>query len=232
MSARICDTACILLFFRCAITYYYSDEDRLGRRIYMWEWEHVDPICQTPYLPLTSQVLYATHVILSRSNDSQLQLKLRGKRSRRKAGKATMDAFPFREDDHHDIHSWAFSPLADTLDFLEYLRSPLVLSTPAVPPPQSAFVRYKACDGAAMSAGSGSMGGGASNIHRRMIRFWQTVVMGVRMESCKEKTAGNSRELRHLMKERRRRERLSQGFADLRFMLSHGSKVSILFQIQ
>ncbi|CAL9038892.1 transcription factor BHLH148-like [Musa acuminata AAA Group] len=135
-----------------------------------------------------------------------------------------MDAFPFHEDDHHDIHSWAFSPLADTLDLLECLRSPLVLSTPAVPPPQSAFVRYKACDGAAMSAGSGSMGGGASNIHRRMIQFWQTVVMGVRMESCKEKTAGNSRELRHLMKERRRRERLSQGFADLRFMLSHGSK--------
>ncbi|URE36586.1 WRKY transcription factor [Musa troglodytarum] len=142
-----------------------------------------------------------------------------------------MDAFPFHEDDHHDIHSWAFSPLADTLDLLESPPSPLVLSTPAVPPPQSAFVQYKACDGAAMSAGSGNVGGGASNIHRRMIRFWQTVVMGVRMESCKEKTAGNSRELGHLMKERRRRERLSQGFADLRFMLSHrskGDKISVV----
>ncbi|RRT59846.1 hypothetical protein B296_00014931 [Ensete ventricosum] len=134
-------------------------------------------------------------------------------------------------DDYHDILSWAFSPPANTFDLLESLPCPLVLSTPAVPPPQSAFLQYNACGGAAMSAGSGSVGGGASNIHRRMIRFWQTVVMGVRVESWKEKTAGDSRGLRHLMKERRRRERLSQGFADLRFMLSHrpkGDKISVL----
>ncbi|CAA6653690.1 unnamed protein product [Spirodela intermedia] len=60
----------------------------------------------------------------------------------------------------------------------------------------------------------GGGGGGRVNIHRRMIEYLRRMPVQKR-----EKEAECSRSMRHMMRERQRRERLSQSYADLYHMI-------------
>ncbi|XP_008786099.2 transcription factor BHLH148-like [Phoenix dactylifera] len=132
-----------------------------------------------------------------------------------------MEPFPFQtqeDDEHPEYLNWDFS-LPDSIDLLSAISNPQ-------PPPRSAFVEYRAFNRGISSQSSGcqQQRTGGRNIHRRVIEFLRTIPMATREESFRGVVAEGSREFRHLMRERQRRERLSQGYADLRYMLSNRSK--------
>ncbi|URE43875.1 Helix-loop-helix DNA-binding domain [Musa troglodytarum] len=91
---------------------------------------------------------------------------------------------------------------------------------PAKPPPPSAFVKYTASEGTAPSF---LCFGDVDSIHRTVNRFLGSLEMAVRPGNSDER-AGRSRGFRHMMRERERKEKLSQGYAELHSMLSCTSK--------
>lgn len=132
-------------------------------------------------------------------------------------------AFSSHEEAHQDIIlDWAFSPPPPhyPFDLLEPIPVP---SMPAKRPPPSAFVEYTASEGTAPSF---RCFGDVDNIHRRVNRFLGSMEMAVRPGNSDERT-GRSRGFRHMMRERERREKLSQAYAELHSMLSCTSKVPI-----
>ncbi|XP_010923470.1 transcription factor BHLH148 [Elaeis guineensis] len=138
-----------------------------------------------------------------------------------------MDPFPFRlqgDDEYQEYLNLAFSPPL-SFDLLPAISNPQL-------PPQSAFVDYTTFNGETSSQSSGcrQQQTGGRNIHRRVIGFLRTIPMATRQESFRDVPEA-SKEFRHLMRERERRERLSQGYADLRHMLctrSKGDKNSVI----
>ncbi|KAG1368721.1 transcription factor BHLH148 [Cocos nucifera] len=132
-----------------------------------------------------------------------------------------MDPFPFHlqgDDEYQEYLNLAFSP-PESFDLLP------AISTPQLPPPQSAFVDYRTFNAeiSSQSWGCRQQQSGGQNMHRRVIRFLRSIPMATRQESLRDEPEVR-KELRHLMRERERRERLSRGFADLRYMLSTRSK--------
>ncbi|XP_073005299.1 transcription factor BHLH148-like [Typha latifolia] len=96
------------------------------------------------------------------------------------------------------------------------LSSPLPPSRPAA----TAFVRYSgAQEGGFAREGSRQPSFASRNIHRRVLRF-----LGRMSTPASSGEEGSSRGLRHMMREKQRRERMSQGYADLRSMLPYKSK--------
>ncbi|URE43874.1 Helix-loop-helix DNA-binding domain [Musa troglodytarum] len=129
-------------------------------------------------------------------------------------------AFSSHEEAHQDIIlDWAFSPPPPhyPFDLLEPIPFP---SMPAKPPPPSAFVKYTASEGTAPSF---LCFGDVDSIHRTVNRFLGSLEMAVRPGNSDER-AGRSRGFRHMMRERERKEKLSQGYAELHSMLSCTSK--------
>ncbi|CAL9770006.1 unnamed protein product [Musa acuminata subsp. burmannicoides] len=132
-------------------------------------------------------------------------------------------AFSSHEEAHQDIIlDWAFSPPPPHYPF-DPLDPIPVPSMPARRPPPSAFVEYTASEGTAPSF---RCFGDVDNIHRRVNRFLGSMEMAVRPGNSDE-SAGTSRGFRHMMRERERREKLSQAYAELHSMLSCTSKVPI-----
>ncbi|THU53962.1 hypothetical protein C4D60_Mb10t19960 [Musa balbisiana] len=136
-------------------------------------------------------------------------------------------ALSSHEEAHQDIIlDWAFSPPPPhyPLDLLEPIPVP---SVPAKRPPPSAFVEYTASEGTAPSF---RCFGDVDNIHRRVNRFLGSMEMAIRPGNSDER-AGTSRGFRHMIRERKRREKLSQGYAELHSMLSctsKGDKISVV----
>ncbi|XP_072952281.1 transcription factor BHLH148-like [Typha angustifolia] len=106
-------------------------------------------------------------------------------------------------------------------DFDQILR--YILSSPLPPsrPAGTAFVRYSgAQEGGFAGEGSRQPSSFASrNIHRRVLRF-----LGRMSTPASGGEEGSSRGLRNMMREKQRRERMSQGYADLHSMLPYKSK--------
>ncbi|XP_074590958.1 transcription factor bHLH92-like [Curcuma longa] len=95
-------------------------------------------------------------------------------------------------------------------------------SVPALP--SSAFVEYSRCSPAEEIGSCGE-----ENIHRRFIRFRQSMAAESRRrisakESMSEGNGGRRPAFQHMMRERQRRERMSQSYADLHSLLPRGSK--------
>lgn len=155
-------------------------------------------------------------------NGPQPKFKLRGKTETEQVPGSTMEPFPFEfqeDDEHQEYLNLAFSP-PESFDLFSPISSPQ-------PRRQSAFVDYRTLHGGISSPSSGCQRqpSGGRNVHRRMIGFLRTVRTATRQGSFGD-VSEVSKEFRHLMRERQRRERISQGYADLRCMLSTRSKVS------
>ncbi|CAA7388048.1 unnamed protein product [Spirodela intermedia] len=102
--------------------------------------------------------------------------------------------------------------MAEELLGWESSPAPAPAPAPAPPPPAvqgSAFRRY-----GRERRRVGGGGGGRVNIHRRMIEYLRRMPVQKR-----EKEVECSRSMRHMMRERQRRERLSQSYADLYHMI-------------
>lgn len=141
---------------------------------------------------------------------------------------------PFHEEYLHGVDNsllWALSPELPfdcTAAFPELMQE---IDPPVAPPPpahSSAFGRYARSEGAQMSeccsSETRSGGDGGRNIHRRVIEMLRRIPKG-------EEPSGveTSRGFRHMMRERQRREKLSQSYADLYSMIASRSKVPSLF---
>ncbi|WOL15257.1 hypothetical protein Cni_G24038 [Canna indica] len=144
--------------------------------------------------------------------------------------------FHEEEEPHHNIFSWAFSlpPSHSPFGLLEPLPVPPRPPPPPQLPSSSAFVEYRASTGVDEYRRNAGVSGGYLNIHRRLIRFWRIMRMSARRASPDEgaaTTTTTSRGFQHMMRERQRRERLSQSYAELHSMLSSrskGDKISIV----
>ncbi|XP_042419217.1 transcription factor BHLH148-like [Zingiber officinale] len=95
-------------------------------------------------------------------------------------------------------------------------------SVPALP--SSAFFQYIRCSPAEKTGSCG-----AGNIHRRFIQFWQSMAAEswrrvAAKESMSEGNGGRGPGFQHMMRERQRRERMSQSYAELHSLLPRGSK--------
>ncbi|CAL9186773.1 transcription factor BHLH148 [Musa acuminata AAA Group] len=136
---------------------------------------------------------------------------------------------PFHEEYLHGVDNsllWALSPELPfdcTAAFPELMQE---IDPPVAPPPPahwSAFGRYARSEGAQMSeccsSETRSGGDGGRNIHRRVIEMLRSIPKG-------EEPSGveTSRGFRHMMRERQRREKLSQSYADLYSMIASRSK--------
>jgi hypothetical protein len=122
-------------------------------------------------------------------------------------------------------------PAPDSQTFAD-LTASLSESLPA-PASQSAFQEYSG--GRTRSAGSGRSSSSV-NIHRRMMGVLDRMGPGSgeeeveRPQQPQQQHAGaveSSRGFRHMMRERQRREKLSQSYADLYAMVSSRSKVRL-----
>lgn len=103
--------------------------------------------------------------------------------------------------------------------------------------PRSAFSTYARVgshDIGSLAAGRHVGSAAAVNVHRRLFGFIRRIgdggvaAAGVRAAAEAEDGVagvGRSRGFQHMMRERWRRERMSQGYADLYAMLSSSSKV-------
>ncbi|XP_072977991.1 transcription factor BHLH148-like [Typha angustifolia] len=134
-----------------------------------------------------------------------------------------MDSFYSYQDElfHGDMPMWAFSPEVP-LDFI-----PAIPDLPAAKEEAmlrgSAFEKYiKPEFGQTTECSSSGLGRGSgpNNIHRRVIELLRKI------PRTPEDSRGveGSRGFRHMMRERQRREKLSQSYADLYSMLSSRSK--------
>lgn len=142
-----------------------------------------------------------------------------------------------------DLSSSSSSPLQDDLmntDMIFWSLSlepfDLDLTAPhlALPPPElplpvvprSAFVRYVRPETGVSTDCSSSWVSNERNIHRRVIGLLRRIPRERPEENRMVGGGGEcSRGFRHMMRERQRRERLSQSYADLRSMLPYISKV-------
>lgn len=143
---------------------------------------------------------------------------------------------------HDDAHCFYGAPASPDLPFADLIAS---LSSTEPPPAvaadavarQSAFQQYYCRAAGAERGGGGENNGGKVNIHRRVVDVLGR--MGTAGESAaeqeqrrqhqqeQEQEAGaieSSRGFRHMMRERQRREKLSQSYADLYAMVSSRSK--------
>ncbi|CAL9115740.1 unnamed protein product [Musa textilis] len=141
---------------------------------------------------------------------------------------ATEPFDPFHDEYLNGVDNsllWALSPELHfdcTAAFPELMQE---IDPPVAPPPAhwSAFRRYAWPEGAQMSeccsSETRSGGGGGRNIHRRVIEMLRRIPKG-------EEPSGveTSRGFRHMMRERQRREKLSQSYADLYSMVASRSK--------
>nr|CAD1828042.1 unnamed protein product [Ananas comosus var. bracteatus] len=118
---------------------------------------------------------------------------------------------------------------------LHFALSPPPPPSPTLPCLRSAFSTYArvgSCDIGGLAAGRHVGSAAVVNVHRRLFGFIRRIgdegvaVAGVRAAAEAEEGAGvgQSRGFRHMMRERWRRERMSQGYADLYAMLSSSSK--------
>ncbi|CAL9050728.1 unnamed protein product [Musa banksii] len=101
---------------------------------------------------------------------------------------------------------------------LDYSSAAFLLSglVPEFDAPRTAFVSYLRQDGPrTMVERSGS----GRNIHRSLIEMLRSIP-----RAEERRTAAASRGFRHMMRERKRREKLSQSYSDLCSMLASGSK--------
>ncbi|RZS27839.1 hypothetical protein BHM03_00061367 [Ensete ventricosum] len=143
---------------------------------------------------------------------------------------ATWPFVPFHEEYLHGVDNsllWALSPELQHFDYTAAFPELMQGIDPPVAPPAaahwSAFRRYARPDGAQMSeccsSETKSGGDGGRNIHRRIIKMLRRYPKG-------EEPSGmeTSRGFRHMMRERQRREKLSQSYADLYSMLASRSK--------
>ncbi|XP_074558102.1 transcription factor BHLH148-like [Curcuma longa] len=135
-----------------------------------------------------------------------------------------METEPFPDDYFHGGESclpWPLSP--DLLHFDRPTAAYPDLLPEFDPPPRevyrSAFQRY---DGAQMMKCSTSgTGGGGRNIHRRVVEMLKSIP---KAEEQTPSPVATSRGFRHMMRERQRREKLSQSYADLYSMIASRSK--------
>ncbi|KAG1358610.1 Transcription factor BHLH148 [Cocos nucifera] len=112
---------------------------------------------------------------------------------------------------------WALSP-EPAFDLIAAVPEPALMEPPVVL--RSAFKPYTRTQNEHMMEGSSSGTGGHRNIHRRVIGMLRRTPRAE--EECKG--VEMSRGFRHMMRERQRREKLSQSYADLHSMLSSRSK--------
>ena len=138
-----------------------------------------------------------------------------------------MDSYYF----HDDAHFFAGcgvpgSPDLPFADLIASLSEPL----PAVVESQSAFREYRGVGLELPGTARGGTGNGI-NIHRRMMgvlgRMGPAAEEEERPQHQQQQAAGaveSSRGFRHMMRERQRREKLSQSYADLYAMVSSRSK--------
>jgi hypothetical protein len=141
-----------------------------------------------------------------------------------------MDSYYSFQDDSHFFAGAGIpgSPDLPLADLIASLSEPL----PA-PASQSAFQDYRTT--------AGTRGGGRNgnvNIHRRMMSVLGRMAPGSgedeeelpQQQEQKQQHVGaveSSRGFRHMMRERQRREKLSQSYADLYAMVSSRSKVRV-----
>ncbi|XP_073109786.1 uncharacterized protein [Elaeis guineensis] len=131
---------------------------------------------------------------------------------------------PFTSFSEELIHGdnmlyWAFSP-APAFDLVATIPEPAIVDPPVVH--RSAFRPYARPDnGQIKEAVSSGNGDHRKSIHQRMIEMVR------RIPKAKEECKGveMSRGFKHMMRERQRREKLSQRYADLYSMLSSRSKL-------
>nr|ATQ36622.1 bHLH92a [Leymus chinensis]ATQ36624.1 bHLH92a [Leymus chinensis] len=146
-----------------------------------------------------------------------------------------MDSYYFHDDAHFFAGGVPGSPDLPFADLIASLSEPLPTA-----PSQSAFHEYRGVGlglpGTMRGGGTGV--GNKSNIHRRMMdvlgRMGPTAGGSCEEEGQEERhhqqqqqAAGaveSSRGFRHMMRERQRREKLSQSYADLYAMVSSRSK--------
>ncbi|XP_020576250.1 transcription factor BHLH148-like [Phalaenopsis equestris] len=144
---------------------------------------------------------------------------------------------PFFFSDHDELQFlWSLSedPNVDLLDAVtQHLSRP-----PSQATWPSSFSKYtrptSAVPPGVLSSMSRARGGDGRNIHRRIIELLRRIQRGKQSGSGKgggggggiesSKGGEGSRVFRHMMRERQRRERLSQSYADLHAMLSARTK--------
>jgi len=137
--------------------------------------------------------------------------------------------YSFQDDAHFFAAGIPGSPELPFADLIASLSEPL----PAVSARQSAFQDYRAAAGARGGGGSGRSSN--ANIHRRMMGVLGRMAPGAveeegpqrQEQQQQQQQAGaveSSRGFRHMMRERQRREKLSQSYADLYAMVSSTSK--------
>lgn len=148
-----------------------------------------------------------------------------------------MDSYyAFQQDDSPFFAAAGAHPASPELPFADLMAS-LLEEPPVVAAKPSAFQKYRDAGARGGAGGSSSSSGGRGNIHRRVMDTLGRIGSGgdqVRQEERQEEPpqqqqpAGaveSSRGFRHMMRERQRREKLSQSYADLYAMLSSRSRV-------
>ncbi|KAG0448305.1 hypothetical protein HPP92_027890 [Vanilla planifolia] len=128
--------------------------------------------------------------------------------------------FPYEEPPtEEDFSLWDFAaePLSD---FMAAVSQPL----PPLPRPRPPWIAFsRPSQGVEWSALPRPTGAG--NIHRRMIYLLRRIHISHQESKAIAAASGEgSRGFRHMMRERQRRERLSQSYADLHTMLSPWTK--------
>ncbi|KAG0458306.1 hypothetical protein HPP92_023463 [Vanilla planifolia] len=119
---------------------------------------------------------------------------------------------------YSDLHLWDI-PLEPFFDTLAAISDPF----PPSPPfrRRSAFSKYSGTRTAAVREPENSR----RNIHYRLIELLRRIEGNKQAAKCRRVGSGEqSRGFRHMMRERHRRERLSQSYADLHSMLSPRAK--------
>ncbi|KAG6469070.1 transcription factor BHLH148-like [Zingiber officinale] len=145
-----------------------------------------------------------------------------------RAAAMEMEPFvPFPDEYFHGGDSSLFWPLSPDLlhfDFPTAAASALSDLLPEfVPPPpevhRSAFRRYEGEQMSECSISGAGTGGG--NMHRRVVEMLKRIS---KAEEQAPSPVANSRGFRHMMRERQRREKLSESYAGLYSMIASKSK--------
>ncbi|KAG0465713.1 hypothetical protein HPP92_019877 [Vanilla planifolia] len=119
-----------------------------------------------------------------------------------------------------DFSLWDFAaePLSD---FMAAVSQPL----PPLPQPRPPWIAFSRYAGPSQAVELSALSTGAGNIHRRMIYMLRRIHISHQESKAIAAASGEgSRGFRHMMRERQRRERLSQSYADLHTMLSPWTK--------
>uniref|UniRef100_A0ACD5WA49 Uncharacterized protein n=1 Tax=Avena sativa TaxID=4498 RepID=A0ACD5WA49_AVESA len=138
-----------------------------------------------------------------------------------------MDSYySFQDDAHFFAAGIPGSPELQFADLIASLSEPL-----PEPARQSAFQYYRAAAGTSIRGGGNCNGNG--NIHRRMMGMLGRMGQGTGDEELppqqhqhqqQASAVESSRGFRHMMRERQRREKLSQSYADLYALVSSRSR--------